>query len=200
MNQNLQYSVDFAGAIWYNGSLQMNLYSVQLQMQVTGTRAEFTTVALERIKAFVLSELNNVVFIDSQHENEAEMFDALGVNICTLPHEPHDQVIGIMLFCKLNAITEGHLTISQLDISSSLGDDVWYQQTMEDDLGPFAQTGWWHNRGCQKHNLAAVLDNNVVKVSALGWNEYNLEWPEAPGQSSTVVKPDFRKHETNLTR
>jgi hypothetical protein len=200
MNQNLQYSVDFAGAIWYNGCLQINLYSVQMQMYVPVERSAATSVALDRIKAFVLSELSNVVFIDSQYQNEAEMFEALGVNVCTLPHEPHDQIIGIMLFCKLNAITEGQIVISQLDISSSLGDDVWYQQTTDDELGPFGQPGWWHSRGCQKHNLGAAVEDNVVKVAATGWHEYDLDWPEVGGQSSTVVKPDFRKHETNLTR
>jgi hypothetical protein len=105
-----------------------------------------------------------------------------------------------MLFCKLNAITEGQIVISQLDISSSLGDDVWYQQTTDDELGPFGQPGWWHSRGCQKHNLGAAVEDNVVKVAATGWHEYDLDWPEVGGQSSTVVKPNFRKHETNLTR
>lgn len=201
MNQNLQYSIDFLGAIWYNGSLQLNTYSINMQMVTASERPVIINVAMERIKAFVMSELADVLFINSAHQSEAEMFDALGVNVCTLPDEPHDQVVGMMLFCKLNAVTESQLIITQLDISSSLGDDVWYQHSMEDPLGYYGQPGWWHSRGCQKNNLCISTDDNVVKVETSSWQEYDLEWPDVPGaQPSTVVKPDFKKHETNSTR
>ena len=200
MNRNLQYSIEFPAAIWHNHSLQINAYSVNLQITAVSDRPAVISVAMERIRAFVMSELANAMFISAEHENEAEMFEALGTNVCTLPYEPHDQIIGIMLYCKLNAITEGHLAITQLDISSSLGDEVWYQHSEEDALGPFVNTGWWHNKNCSKNNLPHSV-NNVVKVDASGWQEYGLEWPDvAPTQQATIVKPNFRKNETNTTR
>lgn len=201
MNTSLQYNIDFPGAIWYNGCLQLNAYSMVLQMVTASERPVIINVAMERIKAFVMSEMANVLFINAAHNNEAEMFEALGANVCTLPDEPHDQVIGMMLFCKLNAVTEAQLIVTQLDISSSLGDEVWYQHGLDDALGPFAHQGWWHSRGCQKNNVSAAAEDNVVKVSASGWHEYDLEWPDVPGaQTSKVVKPDFKKHEHNTTR
>jgi hypothetical protein len=117
-----------------------------------------------------------------------------------LPEEPVDQIVGIMLYCKLNAVTEGNLSITQLDISSSLGDEVWYQHHSDDNLGPLSQDGWWHKKTCQKHNLPQDTEHNVVKVENSGWAEYGLEWPDArPQQKSTVVKTNFKRHETNQT-
>lgn len=201
MNQSLQYSIDFPAAIWYNSELQLNTYSVNLQLTTVQERPVITGVALERIKAFVLSELANVVFINSEYDSVAELLDAIGANVCTLPHEPHDQIVGLMLLCKLTAIVEGNLEIAQLDISSSLGDEIWYQLSNEDALGPFAGDGWWHNRSCQHSVLVTEPTDNVVKVDTQSWQDYGLEWPELEtGKQATIVKPDFRRHETNQTR
>jgi hypothetical protein len=177
--------------------MQLNTYSINLQLTAVNEQPAFVAVALERIKAFVLGEMANVLFINAAHDTVAEMFDALGTNICTLPEEPYDQIVGLMLLYKLTAITEGHVLISQLDISSSLGDELWYQFDQDSDPGVFAHEGWWHNRGCVKHVLHNDHDN-VVKVDTLGWKEYDLEWPDtAEGASATIVKPDFKRHETH---
>lgn len=201
MNQSLQYGIDFAGAIWYNGALQINTYSVNLQLITASERPVIVGVALERIKAFVMGELANVLFINHDHDTVAEMFDALGANVCTLPDEPHDLTIAMMLFCKLTAIVENNLVVSQLDVSSSLGDEVWYQIGKDDPLGPFAQDGWWHKPNCQKHSLCTNTDANVVKVQTSGWQDYELEWPEIPnGSATTIVKPDFHRHDSNQAR
>lgn len=201
MNRNLQYSVDFPGAIWFDGSLQLNTYSVSLQMITANERPIMVAVALERIKAFVMGELANVLFINSEYHEVAELFDALGANVCILPADPNDPIIGIMLYCKLLAITEGNLLISHLDISSTLGGEIWYSHSDEDELGVFAKEGWWHHRGCQTSTLSTDQDSNVLKVDTLGWQEYGLDWPDVNnGLQATIVKPDFKRNETNTTR
>lgn len=198
MNVSLQYSIDFMGGIYYDNRLQFNSYSLSLQMLTASSDALVTNISLERIKAFVMGELENVVFINRENEAQAEMLQAIGANICTLPDEPVDQIIGIMLYCKLNAITEGQLLVTKLDISSSLGDEVWYQHNEEDHLGPFAADGWWHKRSCQKDTLDPEgTAENVVKVESTGWQEYGLEWPENKKEKAeaNVVRPDFKKNE-----
>ena len=198
MNVSLQYNIDFMGAIYYDGRIQLTSYSVSLQMLTASSQAVITNIAMERIKAFIMGELDNVIFINREHEAQAELLQAVGGNVCTLPDEPVDQIIGIMLYCKLNAITEGQLLVTKLDISSSLGDEVWYQHDADDNLGPFAGEGWWHLRSCQKETLEpAETPDNVVKVELTGWQEYGLEWPEEKKEKAAkVVYPDFKKHET----
>jgi hypothetical protein len=152
---------------------------------------------MDRLKCFVLGELESTVFINQSLQERGELMSMMGINITVLPEEPVDQIIGIMLFHKLNAIMEGRMTVDSLDISSSLGDSVWYQHDVEDAPGPFAQPGWWHDSG-PSHSLLSPTDtDNVVKITDNQWREYGLEWPEETAEHSgnTVVFANFPRNE-----
>lgn len=197
MNVRLQYDVEFLANIYYEETLQINTYSVNMSLLTTSTDTAMTNIAMERLKAFMHYELANVIFINQAHTAQAELFQALGCNICTLPEEPVDQIIGLMLYCKLNAIMEKQMVITGLDISSSLGDDVWYQHDEEERLGPFSADGWWHKSSTQKETLAHEEESEkVVKVQSTGWHELGLDWPDAKQeQTAKIVYPDFKKNE-----
>ena len=159
-------------------------------------RSKATNVAVDRIKAFVYGELANTVFFGPADSEVIEMFSMLGINVTTLPEEPIDQIIGIMLYCKLNAIMEGRMLLTELDIQSHLGDSVWYLHNEDDAIGPFSQDGWWHEANCKHHNITEPPDDNVVKVVSSGWSEYNLDWPDIqPQAGNTIVVADFQRNE-----
>lgn len=202
MNVRLQYDVDFLAGIYFEGNLQINSYDVVMSLETNTNDTVRINIAMERLKAFIHSELANVVFINREHENEAELLQALGVNICTLPEEPVDQIIGLMLYCKLNSIMEGQLEIVSLDIKSSLGDDVWYQHNEDESMGPFERDGWWHKNNTQKETLDPDgTPENVVKVQSTGWKEYGLDWPEETKENNTkIIYPKFKRDENEQTR
>jgi hypothetical protein len=198
MNVRLQYDTGLLAGIYFEDSLQINSYSVNISFttQTSDTRA--INVAMERLKYFLHGELSNTVFINQAHKEQAEMFYTLGVNITTLPEEPVDQIVGMMLYCKLNAVMENRIVVTSLDISSVLGDDIWYRHDDEDSLGPLNQDGWWYKPNLQHHNID--LDDtpeNVVKVQNQGWHELDLVWPEEQTQktNNTVIYPDFKRNE-----
>jgi hypothetical protein len=105
-----------------------------------------------------------------------------------------------MLYCKLNAIMEGVMTVTALSICSALGDDVWYEHTEEDAVGPFFDPGWW-NLATTVHNNLDTVDRSdkVVKVVPDCWSEYDLSWPDQVDKDQekahTVVYAKFPKHE-----
>ena len=202
MNVRLQYDLDFLGGIYFEEQLQMNQYSVSLNL-VTGTADPAdTNRAMDRIKAFVFGELEHSVFMNSVQRERAEFMHMMGINVTTLPEEPVDQIVGMMLYYKLNAIMEGRMRVRSLDISSALGDSVWYQHDDEDPAGPFAQEGWWHE-STVKHNTVdlAKTDENVLKVVPNAWVDYGLLWPneqpltDATEAGNTVVFGNFPKNE-----
>lgn len=195
MNVNLQYDIDFLAGVYYDDSLQLNSYSISMHMITQSKDAATTNIAMERLKAFVHSELEHVIFINQANESIAETLYSAGCNVCTLPEEPVDQIVGMMLYCKLNAIMEGQIIVDSLDISSTLGDNVWYQHYEEDNLGPFEVDGWWHKNSTQKETIELEdMSENVVKVQSTGWNEYGLDWPEAKSEKSAKVL-NFKKNE-----
>jgi uncharacterized protein YndB with AHSA1/START domain len=105
----------------------------------------------------------------------------------------------MMLYYKLNAIMEGRMTVTRLDLSSVLGDSVWYQHDAEEDSpGPFRAEGWWHEPTVQHNTIEADgLAANVLKVVPNAWIEYGLTWPEDTPEptANTVVFANFTRNE-----
>ena len=197
MNVRLQYEIDFLAGIYINNHLELNSYSASVNLLTQCMDHSHTNIAMDRLKAFVYGELENTIFINQQHKEQAELLYMLGCNVTTLPEEPVDQIVGMMLYHKLNAIMEGHMLVSSIDIQSTLGDSVWYQYDEDDLAGPFAADGWW-NQPTTKHNDVDIHDqeSNVVKVISYSWNEYNLAWPEeTDNTANTVVFANFPRNE-----
>lgn len=197
MNVRLQYDIEFLAGIYYEDSLQMNKYDASISLTTATKDVASTNIAMERLKAFVFEELASTVFINQNNMERAEFLQIIGANVTTLPEEPVDQIIGMMLYYKLNAIMEGRMVITSLDISSSLGDGVWYQHDEEDSAGPFAKQGWWHDASTQHETIEpSEVPDNVVKVISTGWYELGLDWPDqAPATGNTVVFGNFPKNE-----
>lgn len=198
MNVRLQYDLDFLAGVYYEDQLQMNRYTVSLNLLTKTKDSASTNIALDRAKAFVHGALESTIFINQSNIERAEFMQMIGINVTTLPEEPVDQIIGMMLYYKLNAIMEDRMTVTGLDIASSLGDNVWYQHDEEDLSGPFAGEGWWHQASMQHESVERNPEpGNIVKVMSTGWYELNLEWPEntAPGSDNTVVFANFPRNE-----
>lgn len=199
MNVRLQYDLEFLAGLYFEDQLQLNSYRVNLSMITNTSDASSINIAMDRLKAFVYGELEHTVFINSALKDKAELMHMMGMNMTTLPEEPVDQIVGMMLYYKLNAIMEDRIQVVQLDISSTLGDNVWFQHDDEDSSGPFfAADGWWHIPTVQ-HNTVETLDDrdNVVKVIPNAWIEYGLMWPIAGAAhtSNTVVFGNFSKND-----
>ena len=198
MNVRLQYDLEFLAGIYYEDQLQMNRYTVSLNLLTKSKDSASTNIALDRVKAFVHGALESTVFINQANMERAEFMQMMGIRVTTLPEEPVDQIIGMMLYYKLNAIMEDRMTVTALDVSSTLGDSVWYQHDEEDIAGPFATDGWWYRASMQHESIECDPEpGNVVKVMSTGWYELNLEWPEntASVSDNTVVYANFPRNE-----
>lgn len=203
MNIRLQYELEFLAGVYYQDQLQMNSYTVSLNLLTNTAVPIDTNIALERAKWFVCSELESTVFFGPNNREQAEMFATMGVNVTTLPDEPVDQIIGIMLHQKLNAIMQDRMLVTGLDISSTLGDRVWYQHDDDDAVGPFDQLGWW-DRPDPAHSDVDLTNvaENVVKVQPNPWHELHLTWPDEllPQTTGNVVFTNFKRDEDKSTR
>lgn len=199
MNVRLQYSLEIVGGIHMDGLLQFNQYQINLNLVTQSQDRQAINVAMDRLKCFVNSIIADAVFVNQKEVDLCEVLQMVGANVVTLPDEPVDQIVGLTLFCKLNAIMEGVMAVTALDICSTLGDNVWYEHTEEDSVGPLAQDGWWHLSDTTHNNLTESTDK-VVKVAPNAWgNEFGLMWPDAVDKTAekehTVVYAKFPKHE-----
>lgn len=202
MNVRLQYSIDFMAGCYFDGMLRMNNYRVRLWMMTTTMDGESHNVAFDRIKFFIADSLESSVFINGSNEEQCKLLANAGVKITTLPDEPVDQLIGIMLYCKLNAICEDRMIIGEVEISSELGGEVTYMHSDEEPIGPYDQKGWWHNANLMHYNNKISETENIMSLGAISsWRELELQWPEDDEPSSedtgnTIVFVNFNKDET----
>jgi hypothetical protein len=109
-------------AVFYDGHTHMNNYNVTLWMMTNCEQAQDQNTAFERIKHFVYQELDSTVFVNADNLTQCQLLSAAGMDVTTMPGEPVDQLIGIMLYYKLNAITEGRMIIEETELSSVMGE------------------------------------------------------------------------------
>jgi hypothetical protein len=192
--------MDFMAGVWYENQLQMNQYSISMNLVTQTANASATNIAMDRLKYFVHVHMQNTVFISQERLEVAEMLKTMGINVTTLPGEPVDQIIGIMLYCKLNAIMENYMIINELEISSDIGENMIYLHAGDESLGPFENPGWWTESDLVHCDLNLIDSDKVVALSRTGaWRELNLAWPGADTpveNDNNIVFAEFKRDET----
>jgi len=202
MNVRLRYSTVFTAGIFYDDQMRMNNYQVKLHLVTNSEEGDDHNIALDRIKYFLHNQLNSTVFINSAESNQCRAFAAAGIKMTTLPEDPLDQVIGIMLYCKLNAILEDRMIIDEIEICSELGENIVYLHNNQDAQGPFADAGWWQEPDAVHCDLTLFDNEKTVALHHIGagWRELGLNWDESiiinVNDDNKVVFADFAKDET----
>ena len=202
MNVRLRYSTVFTAGIFYDDQMRMNNYQVKLHLVTNSEEGDDHNIALDRIKYFLHNQLNSTVFINSAETDQCRAFASAGIKMTTLPEDPLDQVIGIMLYCKLNAILEDRMIIDEIEICSELGENIVYLHNNQDAQGPFADVGWWQQSDAVHCDLTLWDNEKTVALHHIGssWRDLGLHWDESViiniNNDNKVVFADFAKDET----
>lgn len=202
MNVRLQTTMSFIAGVYYDNELRMNNYKITLNL-LTGTENNHEqNIALDRVRYFVYNQLPHSVFINQIYQDKCQALLTADVKISNLPEEPVDQIIGIMLFSKLNAIMEDRMLLTEIEISSDLGDGIIYFHNDEESIGPFELSGWWNNNDSSYCDLRNITNNKVVELPGeLSWKDLKLNWTNKDNTviidtENKVLFADFSKDET----
>ena len=196
MNVRLEYDMNWRAAIWFEDRLQINDYSAELAIHTNTDNHEDHVTCMARLNHFVYHELTNTVFIKQTNQEQLRALAAAGIKVTTLPEEPIDQIIGIALYCKLNAILEERMVVTNVTIQSLLGDNVRYLHGSNESLGPCSEPGWWTDSGPVHSNFKPTAGNRrVVKINRTPtWRDMDLGWSgteEPKNETNTVVFAKF---------
>ena len=186
MNVKVLIPYRFRAGFYYEGKLIMNEYVVKVFAVTNSTDGDTNDVAFSRINRFIYNELNNTIFIN-QHETEAcEKYIAAGLDITTLPFEPGDQLIGIMLWYKLSAIVEDRFIIAEVELSSEFGEGIIYIHNQDDTIENVNLPEWWNTSDLVHYDVDLVGTDKVLSISPSIWADLDLEWPEDLVEEETV--------------
>ena len=196
MNVRLKYDLHFNAGVYYASNTILNNYSLRLWMITNTELAEDQNTAFERMKYFVYNHVDNTMFIDGAEQEQCEKFLQAGLSITTMPGDPVDQLIGIMLYHKLNAIMEQRMTIVETELSSSQGQAMTYLHSEgENTLGVEAPT-WWLSADLAHSDFALPESEKVVSMqTTTAWRDLDLAWSELPpsmDHGNIVVFADFK--------
>jgi hypothetical protein len=199
MNVRLQYTMPFTAGVHYNGQLIMNGYLLRVFMITNVVESELTETAFERLKYFINEEIDSTIFINSGDTKQCQLYADAGIKITTLPNEPVDQIVGVMLFHKLNAIMENRISVIETELSSQLGDNVVYIHSENEITQNIEIPTWWTTPDLLHSELDSGIGATVFAAPYTGptWKELNLAWnDDEPVETGNIVFADFGKDDT----
>jgi len=183
----------------FNGRMIMNRYDFTVHMVTNTMDPDEHTVAFDRLKYF-MQAMDSTVFINIDEQEACQKYIAAGVNITTMPGEPVDQLVGIMLYNKLNAIMEDRIIVYETELSSLVGDDMVYIHSAEEVTDGLVIPDWWTSPNLIHCDSDILNNQNVVPIHKVDtWRDLMLSWPtdeETPAGGNTIVFADFGKDDS----
>ena len=195
MNVRLEYDMHWRAAIWFENCLQINSYNMELAITTNTSNADDHVVSLNRLNHFIYNEMANTVYIHQEDVAQIQALTAAGIKVTTLPEQPIDQIIGIALYCKLNAILQERMFVNGVTIQSDLGDNVRYLHNDHESTGPLGQEGWWQDSTPMHSNFkTSASKKHVVRLNrTLTWQDLEMEWSDAEPVDNTGNTVVFAK-------
>lgn len=195
MNVRIAQLLSFNAGNWYDNELEMTEYTVKLWLITNTYNDQEQNIAIRRAKHFIFDQIENTIFIDNANETKAIDLMNAGLNVTTLPGAPADQLIGIMLFHKLNAIMEDRIKVIEIEISTGSG--IIYLHSENETSQDLVQPEWWSVPDLTHCDLDPTDSEKVVSITHnTAWRDLELEWPDEKVDNESgnvVVFADFKQ-------
>lgn len=195
MNVRLSTSFRFNAGVYYDNKMRINEYNLKVWMTTNSTNPANHNIAFERMKYFIYNTLDSTIFIDGSLEEQCQAYIDAGLDITTLPGSPVDQLIGIMLYYKLNAIMEDRMIVVETEFSSSMGDSMVYLHSEHETTTGVEPAPWWSSPDPVHCDSNLIESDKVVAIhQTSAWRELDMAWPDEETETgNTVVFANFKK-------
>ena len=192
MNVRIAQLLSITAGSWYNETLEMNQYTIKLWMRTQTISEQEQNIAFQRMKHFIYYELDSTIFIDSVEQQKCVELSRAGLNVTPLPGLASDQLIGIMLFHKLNAIMEGRIAVVEVEISA--GDGVVYLHSDNETSTDIERPDWWDTADLTHSDIVNNTENIVNLKPVTTWRDLDLAWPDTENNNyaNTIVFANFK--------
>lgn len=202
MTARIKRNFAFQAGVYFKDNFYLNFYNICIYFDIETTSAIEQFVAMERIKHFISQCLENSILINEQQTLIIEKYVEASLKVCTLPADPFDQIVAIMLVKKLNSILEGRMLVTDISVTSFYSDDIHHLHSIEENFGPFNETGWWTDSTPKYNNINSINSTKSKKLVKLvkqtsSWEELSLSFdvkdPFEQPKNSEIVFVNFDK-------
>lgn len=197
MNTRLKKTFGWHTGLVYQGKFLVNHYSIECSMLTVTNDNKEQNIAYDRMKYWMYGCMDDAILI-SENDPVLAQYQALDQRLIVFPDEPVDQIVGIMLYLKLNAIMENRMVVTDVEIWSKHGDNMSYMHSAGESVGDkLCHDGWWSDS--RPIWTTSRRGDNQVKVVSLDrlseWSDHDLGWDYQDNDSNTVVFAKFNKDE-----
>lgn len=188
MNVKLRFDLNFRAGNWYDNEFLVNSYSVKLQLITQSEDPNDHPVCIGRIRT-VFELLENTVFVDQHHRDKIRELTDCGIHVVAFPQEPIDQIVGVVMFEKINAVLEGRMRVTDLDLNSDCGGNIWFLHNDHETVKEIPDSGWWSEPGPSCNNYhSANQGKKVVKLKkTINWKLFDLDWDSAQSKQTVII-------------
>lgn len=163
----------------------INNYSLRTEFSANSLDNNEHNVAYNRMKFWFLDVMESSVLISHDHP-KVKHWQETGSRVLIFPEDPVDQLVGMMLYSKLTAITQDRIVLDRVSIASPLDDEVIYHHFADEDLGPFADAGWWNDARPIWHTKPGRGKGKVISLDRVAdWKDHELDWDRS--QQENIV-------------
>lgn len=169
----------FHAGLHFENSFYINTYDITISLLVETESAYEQSIAMDRAIYFIDNVLKDSILVSGDDHLAIKKYQNAGLRICELPNEPYDQIVGMIVLQKLNAIMENKLKITDLVIASVMSEGVRYSLVSEVSENVLSGNYWWNKADTNLCNTNAAQPDNVVKLFGSDeWAELGLAWKE----------------------
>lgn len=180
----VEWSTPFMSTIISYGDIIPNTYEVCLGISPLTDKVDQQNIGFDRIKFFLKNICQNSVMVNI-HNNRFESLKKLtDSKFMTLPDEPFDQLLVVLLFYKIDSILGKYFNCDYIILESFQGENVKYHYDLDYDSSFIDEktyyTGslynkklpWWYR------DDTSVSDNfeDMSVVQYYTWADLNLSY------------------------
>lgn len=179
MTARIHKEFTFLSAIHFENKFMVNLYEMSAFMTINTVDAREQNVAVERISHFIENVLEKCIFVCDREKDAIEKYTKAGMTVCTIPEDPYDQIVGLVLMNKCNAIMEGRVELNDVIFGSKLSNLIKFELNTEMAEDEFAGKHWWNDPTLCLENKKNKKDK-IVKLfeEKNDWADLDLTWKE----------------------
>jgi hypothetical protein len=178
MNATIERDFELLAGVHFDDSFLMNQYEFTLAIEVNTESIVEQNVAMDRMKYMVYEAFENCVFVSNTETDVINKYTNAGIKVCTVPQEPYDQIISLIIMLKLNAVCEGKLNVTDIVFTSRLSDEVRFNESIEVAEATFGGAEWWNSSTTCITTKQKSKREKIVKLVNNEWNDLGLSWKD----------------------
>ena len=194
MNVRLRTILGWNSGLVHGDRFCVNQYQAQIDMITVTADNHQQNIAYERVKHMTHHIFEDAIMISRDH-GKLDLYQNTDARVIELPDEPVDQILGMMLYLKFNAVMENRIVVTDVEISSVQGDNMGYLHSHDENLSSgLSLDGWWVDAGPTWYDMPVT--HTRYKVVSLNsrpeWTDHGLAWTDVTDkESNSVVFANF---------